>query len=612
MCRALVSDVCLTIESSNPDIARIDEVLRSLEKHNDTATFAALVDVAKQAGPKGKLFASCGVLAYATEDPLVGDAQAIKDATECVVSALTSGDDDLCGWACLMLTSCPAPEPAVPLLERMLDHADPDIRVLAAAALGGTSVQVSKRLRTLRDGLRCVHFIAKRSAAIGLVRLGAHRDQVLECFSEMLRDGSDVNVFSALIALRTWGTPAAPLLPRLMEIIGDPDTDAVIRAAAASTIGRVSAGTDAGIPSLLLALGQHDTRIVCGALYGLQSVRVSSDEVLRQAARLLASSDPNVRSAAADLIARAKERSTLVIHELVSRLWDEPQWAILDSISEAISNIGEAVLPPLLHAVHAGDYGRVIRAGMVFVRMGEPGATALAADLAATRDIRTATMLVAILREMGSSARPAVAALASALRDTRSEELACMTAMAINSTGAECGSVIPELVDCLLRRGDEAAGWAQLALWNAGPRARKPLQQALQGASPLQRQRIHRTLAGLRDRKQRRHAVLAKLGMDVHLKRFVMIGQLMEAHGPLSYPQMQRHLETRVADGTLDKGESVSASTLRVAVDEISAKLGRRLTSVSAGQKGRLTPSGLKLLKRAQRYLDTRQAQRRD
>jgi hypothetical protein len=285
---------------------------------------------------------------------------------------------------------------------------------------------------------------------------------------------------------------------------------------------------------------------------------------------------------------------------LLDRLDQESSAMVSQALGAALAAVGNSVLPSLLERLQRGDIRNFRAMAMTFSLLGETAAIEIVKVLFSDPDIAIRGLGVAMVREMGSKAGPAVPAMAAML-DGADDEFACYLMTTILGCGTAAQQATPAVIRCL-EDGDEELAWVALRfLRNLGPCVVPDLKAAAEQATGDARERILRGLREIDGTGQDRFAHLRELGKDHWLITFAAVGTMLEREGPLGFDAM----EELVAGGyDLEfKPDRFRSSTLRTNVNNLAKKLGEPVISQEHGKRSRLTEFGGNLLADVKEYL---------
>lgn len=613
--RALLVDFAQASQTNDHVLDVSMKFIKTIGQLSAEAQLKVMLAALEDTNPFVRVFAASTILSATADTPdLVADKRTIATASSILEDSLDSTNQFMILIACVLLAASPIPKGCAERLQKFLESPEEDLRVLAAAALSGTRENLSTILPLLKNGLRSDVFLIQRTSALGLMRLRAYENEVYPFLCEVLRETGVGRRYSVLLAIKHAGSSARGLAEPVAELVGDLSAPSEVRMCAAATLGVISRGSTIGLPSLIQALQSNDSQLVWGATQALSDLNMWTVEIVKLLGTLLESPDRDVREAAADALADCGSLIDHAAEILLARLKHEPDGQVLTSVTYAAAKLGERAIPELMEMMRSGDPRQFPIAGCVFAHMGSTGAIALAQALSETKSVYLMSILIATLRDMGAQAAPAVRLLGSILKETPEEELALLIAKSLANIGPTAQDALDGLIDCLLNRSDEAADWAERAIWQVGPPAQPLLLKALSQAPSARRERIERSLAVFHRPTDHRFRAFVRFNDDVSLQRFVYVGDVLnDAGGPVAYPKMATILKARLSDEKSPASRGLKAGTLRAAVKAVEHGFHNvHLLSVRPGAKGMLTPAGQRLYRKAREYLACKKKARAD
>jgi hypothetical protein len=593
-----------------PDIVR--QVTEQVE-----AVLPALVETLEQGKPNAKALAAWFILYTEAESPaFIEDGKWVVDAKNALSEVLRQGSADERFRACALMALAGIPGWAVPALRICLEERDERIQTCAAAALAIGNDGDFWIFQILERALHGNDPLLVTVAAQGFARSGMRRKECIATLVSLLEKVSEESQYQIMLSLREIGPGAAASVPSLLRILQNQNAHAANRGIAATALGAVTKGTTRAIPALMKTLYENEWRIVDGVVRALVWLGHIPDEVIQRLSSLLSSEDLEMRVTAANGLASIKERAAAAVPALIARVGLESNARASFSLSDALAAIGTPAVPAILEVIRSGDMLRVGAMAVALKHMGIDGVTALISALETPNEPWVIALLIQILREIGSFAAPAVPLLARMLEETDDEEFATYLVTAILATGPAARGAIGPLVRVVLEENDELAWWGTQALWSVGPDAIPQLEAALRTADVHGQDRIHRTLAGLREKTDKRFARLENVKDDNLLETFSHIAKVLlsSEHGELSWPRIAQILNEELGSGRIN-GDKLRTSTtdLRRKTKDLEKRLKVKLTTHKpSGRTGGLTDKARGLLPLIREYLQSKELRRID
>lgn len=437
---------------------------------------------------------------------------------------------------------------------RALRDADGDLRVKAAAALGGMRLPERSALAALASALQDPNAEVRRAAGSALATIGPagvpylvtalrHADPKVRAIAASslgqlssgdravippligaLQDIEPCVRLEAAAALGHFGPAAGAAVPQLIEVLRGPGAD--LRAAAVGTLGNIGAPAQAAVGPLVQLLKEERR---AGAVPRVREVVTALGQIGTAAgaaapalAEILAEEDPGLRLRTAwALLAVGAEPATVV--PVLTALLDDRKLArakdgpsLQAQAADLLGWIGpeaEAAVPVLVRQMVRRDYPVGAAALKAVDRVGVAAVPELVRVFGRTPD-RARDRLAFVLKRLGTPAVPPLARLL----DHPQAEVRDAAAHVLGDIGRGAESAIPRLEESL----DDPAMTVRLsaaeALLAVDRRLNWPalqlLARTLQDKDPAHRLRSLRIVEGVRPRLGLVAPALARMVLD--------------------------------------------------------------------------------------------------
>ena len=299
-------------------------------------------------------------------------------------------------------------EDAVPALRPLLKHADDKVRFAAAIRLATLGEKTTDLADVLLDSLdQSVSYEAIRS----LGRLESTADRAVPSLLAILQN-NDRYWSNAALAIGNIGSSAVPGLISLLD-----EDDEVILTRALFALGQIGPAAQSAIPALRPLLQSQSEEIQLLAAITLAEVGAEADTVLPVLVPALQIDISEVRDTVASAIGRLGPAATSAVPDLIQVIGEgsaySEDWAMRDSATQALINIGPSAIPALIEALGHEDTTISARSSFALVEIGSEAIPALIAALG-DRDREVRRRAAFVLARIGPEAVPA---LLAALQD---------------------------------------------------------------------------------------------------------------------------------------------------------------------------------------------------
>ncbi|MDD3906313.1 MAG: HEAT repeat domain-containing protein [Candidatus Omnitrophica bacterium] len=391
-----------------------------------------------------------------------------KAAVPALAKALRDHDADVRHGAATALTNKgPA---AISVLAEALEDTDAGVRREVAIALGNIGAPAKVAVPTLVKTLRDPYSYVRREAVIALGKIGPSAKAAIPVLAEALRH-HDINVRrEAVIALGEMGPPAEAAVPALTKALEDPDEDVSRKAVIA--LGKMGPSAKAAIPALAKALrgydinirqeaaialvkidpaaisifiaaledanagGWYEATIAIGEMDSPAKAGASYAYVGLEAAIVLGMMGPSAKAAVPALTKALKHHDINVRREAVI----------------ALGKIGadaKAAVPALTKALDDPDINVCREATIALVKIGDDAVSILINILEYSATDSRIMTIVAVLGEMGPSAKAAVPALVRILKKSQSIIVSCKVVEVLAEIGHGVSAAVSALKEAL-------------------------------------------------------------------------------------------------------------------------------------------------------------------
>lgn len=475
------------------------------------------------------------------------------------------------------------------------------MRLFGAVALSVSKPRDPRALAILEPALHAGDFTLVSLAASALLRMEMRCDEAAqELLKWLLFLIPDAQIL-VLANLRYAGPCAIAAFPAVKSLVLYHNAHPAARYAAASTIGSICKGTGRAPELLLPLLVEANWTIFDGIVEGLRLSGIVPPEAALLLGKMTKHDKVEVRRAAIRSLGMMEAFAVPAIPVLIERADTETDYDTLIMIARTFSATGDAGVPALAHLLTTGRTFSVNAAVAALVGMREIGARTIAAILPRVADDRILQSLVMCLQELGVHASPAVPPLAKILMNAKEGHLALAAAQALHACGSSSAQAMPSLVDCVARRDDEVAWWAERVLGQFPTAAVAAIETAQQIASGNVKERLARVIGRLSALDDSRFGRLESLGDDSLLTMFLNVAGYIQEHGAVSFKRMEPAFEAR-RDQLGDIGFPTSARALLLGIESLEKHLKCRLIDRIPGRKGRLTQDAETLVMDVKEY----------
>jgi HEAT repeat protein len=357
----------------------------------------------------------------------------------------------------------PPAKAAVPALAKALRDHDADVRHGAATALtnkGPAAISV------LAEALEDTDAGVRREVAIALGNIGAPAKVAVPTLVKTLRDPY-INVRrEAVIALGEMGPPAEAAVPALTKALEDPDEDVSRKAVIA--LGKMGPSAKAAIPALAKALRGYDINIRQEAAIALVKIDPAAISIFiaaledanagdrYEAVIALGEMDSPAKAGAsyayvgleAAIVLGMMGPSAKAAVPALTKALRHHDINVRREAAIALGKIGadaKAAIPALTKALDDSDINVCREATIALVKIGDDAVSILINILEYSATDSRIMTIVAVLGEMGPSAKAAVPALVRILKKSPSIIVSCKVVEVL----AEIGRGVPAAVSAL-------------------------------------------------------------------------------------------------------------------------------------------------------------------
>lgn len=557
----------------------------------------------------GKALVASWILLVIVEYPEWSLAENIVGRAESAVRrCLADGPDDLRRLACYFLRLGGVRNTLLGPLKSLIGNRDEETSLAAAGAVVQLAARCDAACAVLRKALENDNDVNAALAASDLLRAGQFDDAVVQRVRARLPHLSEVGVWTVLTAIKYSSTPAIAFFDVAAAFAVSGKASPEVRRIAASVVGRIGRGRGETERVLLNALKASDWRVIEGAVEGFAALGGFPRKAGERLVALLSSADESMRIAAARGLQAMKADAAFAVPSLVRQLESESNIDACASMSMAIAATGPSALPALLRIIETRNSRTVEFAMRAMATMGEAGAKAMARQFSETEDGTIRKLLVITLASMGPNATPAVPLMAQLLDETDDDELAMYVAMGLFGAGKNAVSAVDALVRCVSDdRPEVVRDWAERALGAIGSDAVVALRHAASRADDRRRNLLDNALTRLSSLDDQRFKDLELLANDNMLDSFAHIAEFIAEHGSTGFPTMSRVFE-KLSDADGGITFPTSPRALLMSIEKLEEYFGFGLYRRKQGQKGEITPQGMKLLARVKDYLATKRS----
>jgi HEAT repeat protein len=359
----------------------------------------------------------------------------------------------------------PSARAAVPELVAILDGKDNRLQASAVSTLGAIGRDSLAAVPKLTKLLESDDRLLSSSAAFALARILPADDKRLPDVAQVLVKGlQDKHRNVRGDSLRGLVLIGSGAVPTLAVAIAKEAVDPHAAVAAEQAIRLIGPAAKEAIPQLTIALKSHQELVVVGAVDALATMGPAAESAVPELQSLLSGDKPLVRAHAAEALGEIGAAAAPAVGALIAALRDKDPTLRGEAV-KALGLIGPAAneaVRPLIGALKEGDPKIVPLAAHALARI---GADAVPELIALIKDPRMGRWGVAILRELGESAAPAVDQLVAALHGA-DEEMARDIMLTLGHIGPQAKSATPELIKVLRDEQSKLRVPAAFALGN--------------------------------------------------------------------------------------------------------------------------------------------------
>lgn len=608
--RRVVAEFLQTMRNPDSFLEMMNSVMERITEQ-DAELIPAFAEVLNtQDDSEAQVYAAATILITNSIEPsLVDDRPLIIRATKAITDALApqKGDDRI--LPCALMTMGGAPPPVIPILRKLFKEKNEHLKVLAAAALAACGEGDLPVLQQLERSLGANDELVVGVAAWCFARMGSRIPNAVAKLLHALSLVEEGLKYQILLALKAIGPGAKAAVPALSALVVDKKTHPYLRHVAATVVGEITNNTALGTPVLMQALEAEEAQVVDGAVKGLINSGNIPKEAVERLIILLSSTNQEMRITAAEGLAAIGTRAAPAVAPLIARIGRETDGRMVLAMAQALAAAGDAAMNPLLKIAKTTDFITLWIVKHVFGLMGETAVAALIKSIEETNDEWSVELLHGTL----ANGDVTVPTLASFLDETDDDEVALSLIKAIFLKGESARAATHSLVQAIMYRKEELAWWATRTLWQIGQEVIGELEDALESAQGEASDRIHRALAGLRSKDDKRFQRLEKVQDDELLELFSHVGRILSEHKTLTWPAASRLLSEDVESGRITNDRLPTSPTdLRRKTKDLESRLDATLTNHKPGQKGggSLTSEAISLLPLINEYLEARSLRR--
>jgi HEAT repeat protein len=399
----------------------------------------------------------------------------------------------------------PDPAKALPVLEKILEEADPALVQSALHTMAERGKEAVPRLQQFLKRPKLAYW-----ACVVLAELGPDGADAVPELTEVLKSEEPDVRLHAVMALAAIGEAAKPTVPQLTALL-EKDPFEGVRYAAVYALVTLGERTDAVNGALAHAAEHKDPLLKLLGLWGLAKLNPDDKELAQAAAEAivadLKSEDPKLRQAAARALNEFHGPPEIVRPALIAALKDaDPQ--VVGHALDALASLGPKVLDKIDQALQEPTL-RHYATRLIF-RLGEKGAPAVPALIEVLKqptenedDLLFRREVQYTLAAIGPGAKDAVPELIRSLA-SEDEEVFGTACYALGKIGPTAGPAVPALKKQWDERQDAqrvVIAWTLLKIMPNAPKLQKfaaPLLiRALNSERELARAEAARTLGEL-------------------------------------------------------------------------------------------------------------------
>lgn len=511
-----------------------------------------------------------------------------------------------------LLTQNDLPTEAVGPLRRQLRGHDAKLTKMAAIALSRSHTAELEAFRILETCLNSQESEGdniNELAAAALLQMGIQQRPALDAIRRRFNEFPPLVLRHFLVAAYKIGPGASGLFDLMATTLTDNSQEAQIRQWCASALGSVTRGSNRATPLLLTALRSPDPLVLHGASLGLAASGDVPSAVCDILSNRLATSDVDLRRAAAEAVDTLYQVCVPMIPLLISRLAEETDHPALARVARALAAIGKPAIRSLIDTFDHANMQVEEYASIALASIGPDAAEAIGDLIPIPDNLRKFKILLNILENMGSNAAPAIPTLTIIFEVAVHEHLLLQVIRILFFCGPAAAPAIPVLVKHVAQRlsaQNDVDFWVKQTLLCHPTKAVRELREALHNATGAARTRLKVMLAEFDSGSINPPSRLVGFPRIWQIRQFVALGDALNAHGPCSMRKVGDLLKEQPPskDG---KHRGFSTTTLNRAMRALRAwvKMKEPLITASGKSTWRLTVEGHALLQDCKDFLQS-------
>ena len=570
-------------------------------------------EVMKRGGRRSPLAAAIIMHVVAEEYPTIATKhpEVMQESERLVAKHVTeSADRDLLAFTCNMFGAVGGvPESLIPRMRKLAESEDSHLSILAVSALSWKD-EHSSNITRLRRAIQSDDPVVVMIAAPALLRRNLFVEGVIERLTLVLPTRPWNEQCGLVYHLKEIGPPAISLLPMLEQLATNDEVPGYHRGRALASIGGIAKGSSADISILSRMLRSNDHRVVTGAMEGLvRCEKLESGDVSYLGEHLIGHKDVDVRRTALHAIRAAGPLAHVVLPELIERLNLEADTDIARGLSEALGNLGEAAIPPLITEARRMNARSHAWVAFALRKIGDKAVVPVAEQMLGDENFEVQYVAVDILRDIGASAASVVPLVSQTLLSTGVWETARNILRFFAELGPAAVECRPNVVILLMHTDDPDLITAGIEVLNkVGPGSVELVRaMSIDPDFPEEtRARLQAVLERLDVASVPVRSDLEKLDCDKLLRYFVIVADKMKKEPTWG----ARRLLKEITDGPeyeLLKSLGLPASDrgIQRMLEAVEEAVGRGpLTEGDSPEPKRLTPLGLQVFEEAKTYVE--------
>ena len=304
----------------------------------------------------------------------------------------------------------PGPQVTVPLFVKLMDDADPGVRMRVLQTVAEVGQQAVPALIEALKNDKAAYW-----ACIVLRDIGPEAKEAVPALTGKLQHPRPEIRREAVLALAAIGEAAAPAVPQIVALLDDPQC----RTAATFALGRLGRVPTEAEAKIRANFTSDDPMLRCVSLWTLAMVHPEDKELRHQTAEELVArlkdADPRVRTAAARGLA-ALPPAPEIMMPIFEKAFKDADETTIRAALDALAALGAPAVPRLIDALKFEH----VRARVAYI-LGQIGpaaapATDALAELVADNNPRVSEEAVLALAKIGPGAKAAVPALVKAFQ----------------------------------------------------------------------------------------------------------------------------------------------------------------------------------------------------